>query len=204
MPFIVEHKPKEPYYRRAVVLAISAIGDPRGINYIIEVLNTPHDSFRLERPIAARALSKFNDKRVVTALVGALQDDTCEDIDRHLPEQVRPGHKPYIGCYFSVQHAAAESLTKLTGKDWGLLYNEDYRTWSAWLRSDHPETFSPGTVNRTNPETAKLIGYMFHRYMSARPNPWQPQNALATAAGVRSLATDLRTAWAKRGASDRE
>ncbi len=33
---------------------------------------------------------------------------------------------------------------------------------------------------------------MFHRYMSGRPNPWQPQNALETQAGVRSLSMDLR------------
>ena len=192
VPFIVQHKPKEPYNRRAVVNALAAIGDPRGIDYIIEVLNTPGDSFRFERPIAAKALAKFSEKRVVMALIGALQDETHEDIDRHLPQQERAGHKPYIGRYFSVQHAAAQSLTDITGKDWGLLYNEDYLTWSSWLRSEHPDTFSPATLDRSGPERAKLVGYMFHRYMSGRPNPWQPQNTLATSAAVRSLAMDLK------------
>jgi len=191
VPFIVQHKPKESY-SRPVVDALASIGDPRGIDYIIEVLNTPGDLFRMERPIAAKALANFNDKKVVSALVGALQDQTHEDIDRHLPQMYTPGHKAYIGRYFSVQHAAAESLTKITGKDWGLIYNEDYRTWSSWLRSEHPDTFTPVLVERSAPETAKLIEYMFHRYMSARPNPWQPQNTLQTPDGVGNLTTGLR------------
>lgn len=192
VPFIVQHKPKESYHRRAVVGALAAIGDPRGIDYIIEVLNTPDDAFRFERPIAAKALAKFKDPRVVPALVKALQDETREDIDRHLPQVESPNHKPYIGRYYSVQHAAAQSLTELSGKDWGLLYNEDHRTWSSWRHSDHPDSFNPGRVERSDQETAKLIEYMFHRRMSARPNPWQPQNMLETPDGVRRLTADLK------------
>ena len=32
---------------------------------------------------------------------------------------------------------------------------------------------------------------MFHRYMSARSNPWQPQNVLEEKEGIASLAKDL-------------
>jgi len=192
VPFIVQHKPREPYYRGAVVSALARLGDPRGIDYIIEVLKTKDDSFRSERPLAATALAKFNDKRVVQALVDALQDETIQAIDRHMPQAPSATHKPYIGRYYSVQHAAAQSLTELTGKDWGPLYNEDYNTWSSWLHSDHPDTFTPTVVPRSDKEVSKLVEYMFHRYMSARPYPGPGTNVLETADGVRSLSKDLK------------
>ena len=192
VPFIVQHKPRDPYHRRAVVSALVRLDDPRGIDYIIEVLKTKDDSFRFERPIAATALAKFNDKRVVQALVDALQDETIQAIDRHMQQAPSATHKPYIGRYYSVQHAAAQSLTALTGKDWGLLYNEAYNTWSSWLHSDHPDTFTPAVVPRSDKEVTKLVEYIFHRRMSGRPNPWQPQNILEKAEGIRSLSTDLK------------
>ena len=192
VPFIVQHKPRQSYHRRAIVRALAAIGDPRGIDYIIDVLNTRDESFKFERPIAAEALGKFNEKRVVLALVEALKDDTYQDIDRHLPQVDYAGHKPHLGRYYSVQHAAAKSLTQLSGKDWGLFYGEDHGTWSAWLQSKNPDAFSPSTVVRTDAEAARLIGYMFHRRMSARPNPWQPQNVLESPEGVRCLSRDLK------------
>jgi hypothetical protein len=192
VPFIIQHKPKQPYHRRAIVQALAAIGDQRGIDYIIEVLKSGDESFQFERPIAAKALGEFDDKEVKEALVDALKDETFQEIDRHQPQSVHVDHNPYVGRYYSVQHAAAKSLTRLTGKDWGLLYNEDYGTWAAWLHSENPDTFSPNSVVRTDAEVARLVESLFHRYMSARPNPWQPQNALDTPEGVRSVSADLK------------
>ncbi len=192
VPFIIQHKPGQPYHRRAVVTALAQLNDPASIDYIIEVMKTKDDSYRFERPIAARALAKFNTKRVIEALVDALRDQTFIPVDRHLPQMESPAHKPYIGRYYSVQHAAAQSLTELTKKDWGLLYNEDYKTWSSWLKSDKPDVFSPADVRRSEIEVEKLIEYMFHRRMSGRPNPWQPQNVLEKAEVIRSLSTDLK------------
>lgn len=117
VPFIIQHKPKQPYHRRAIVSALAILDDPRGIDYIIEVLKTKGDSFRFERPIAAKSLAKFNTRRVIEALVDALQDQTFEGIDRHLEQAPSATHKPYIGRYYSVQDAAAQSLTELTGKN---------------------------------------------------------------------------------------
>jgi HEAT repeats len=191
VPFIIQHKPGNPYHRGVVVCALAAIEDPRGVDYIIEVLKTKDNAFRFDRPIAAKALAKFRRRKVVEALVEALQDQTFELIDRHLRQRPSATHKPYVGRYYSVQHAAAQSLTELTGKSWGLLYNEDYKTWSSWLRSDRRGTFSPASLRRSDKEVAKLVEYMFHRRMSGRPNPWQPQNILQQAEGIRSLSTDL-------------
>ncbi len=197
VPFIVQHKPKTPNASRAVVIALTKLADPKGIDCIVEVLKTKGESFRFERPIAAEALGTFKDMKAVPSLVGALQDETMQMIDRDLPQRPTAGHKPYMSRYYSVQAKAAESLTKLTGKTWGFLYNEDYDTWSAWLHSDHQDTFRPAAVPRSDKEAAKLVEYMFHRYMSARPNPWQSVNALETEDGVRGLSADLKQLGAR-------
>jgi len=192
VPYIVQHKPKIPFYSRAVVNALVEIGDPRGTAYIIEVLNTPDDSFRFARQDAAKALANFDSEQVVMALIETLNDETHQDIDRRMPQFNVPGHKSYIGRYYTVQHAAAQSLTELTGKDWGLLFNEDYQTWATWLLSDKSASFNPADVERSDEQAAELVTSMFHRYMSARPNPWQPQNVLATAAGISELSNGLK------------
>lgn len=192
VPLIVQHKPEQAYHRMAVVDALARLGDPRAVDYVTEVLATKGDSYRFARPGAARALAQFKDQKAVRALIGALQDETWEAIDRHMPQVSSPRDKPYVGRYYSVQHAAAQSLTSLTGKEWGFLYNEDYQTWAAWLHSDHPETFAPAAVARTDRDVARLIELMFHRYMSGRPNPWQLQNTQNTPDAVRGLATELK------------
>src|SRR6266446_1749375 len=190
VPFIVQYKPL--LASRWVISALVKIGDPRGIEYILTVLKTQEARFQYERPIAADALAKFNDKRVVPSLVDALQDESFQNIDRNEPQLVGTTHNPCIGRYYLVQHSASRSLTALTGKDWGHLYNEDYKTWSSWLRSEDRDKFTPAVVPRSDDETAKLVEYVFHRYMSARPNAWQPQNILAGESGVRSVAADLK------------
>jgi len=192
VPFIIGHKPKEPYLRRNIVWALGQIGDSRGVPYIIEVLRVEDETFGSARVEAAKALGNFKGKKVVAALVAALRDQTYRDIDRHLPQVRRPGHVPYLGRYYSVQHAASESLSDITGHNWGLVYNEDHKTWSAWFTAKRQEGFTPARVARTAQEVEKLVELLFHRYMSARPNPWQRENILATAEGIKSISEDLK------------
>ena len=198
VPFIIQYKPKESYYCRAIVGALAGIVDVRGLDYVIEVLNNKEDSFSLERPICASALKSFygidseTDKRIIRILAEALKDETYENIDRHMPQQYYQGHKPYIGRYYTVKEEASKSLSAITGKNWGLLFNDDYAAWSAWFASEDQDTFSPATLKRSDKDIAKLIEYMFHRYMSARPNPWQPQNILEEKEGIAGLSRDLK------------
>jgi len=193
VPFIVKYKPVKSFLRRQVVQALEEIGDPRGIDYIIEVLQTPAQDYRFERPIAAKALAKFEGNKVIQALIAALKDETSEQIDRHLPQAPSPTHKPYIGRCYTVQLAAAESLTSITKKNWGLLFNEDFQTWSAWLSAKGQPDFDPRAVRRSPEDLVRLVRFLFHRYMSARPNPWQPHNSLESAEACRSLAGDLKS-----------
>ena len=126
-------------------------------------------------------------------MIAALEDKTYRDIDRRAPKQQPPvsSHKPYIGRYYVVQHEASNSLSQITGHNWGLLYNEDHKTWSAWFKKDNREAFAPQTVKRTQKEIEILIDFLFHRFMSARP-PWQTKNILATPKGIKSISEDLK------------
>jgi len=192
VPFIIQRRPERPYHRRALVWALAEIGDPGAIDYIVEVLETRDHSYRFERPVAARALGKFDDERVLSPLVNALQDDTQEPNGRRFCQSVDCDHEPLPAWLYSVHHAAAQSLKAVTEQDWGLFYGEDHRTWASWLESDHRETFSPAELERSDQEVARLVELMFHRYMSGRPNPDQPQNDLATPEGVHGLVADLK------------
>jgi hypothetical protein len=200
VPFIVQHAREQRSESVFFVQVLAGTGDPRAIDYIIEVLNTKGspllnakgDSGMQSRQVAARCLAKVNDKRVVPALIGALQDETYQLIDRHSPQVWVLGHKEYNGRYYLIQHAASESLSQRTGKNWGLLFNEDYLTWVSWSRTDNPDTFTPASVRRSDKDVIDLIEHMFHRYMSARPNPWQPQNDLGTEEGIRKLSAGLK------------
>ncbi len=193
VPFIIQHRPKQPYACRVLIQILIEFGDPKAIPFINDVLETKDEGFSHARPVAAKALGNFDGDAVIGALISALKDTTCQDIDRHLPQAIPTPktHKPYIGKYYSVQHAASQSLSKITGHDWGWVYNEDYKTWLAWFEKANDESFSPRTIERTDKEIRALIEHLFDRYMSARPNPWQPQNDLATFEGIKSISEDL-------------
>ncbi len=193
VPFVIQHRPRHSYQRSVLVTVLEEIGDPRGVDYIIEVLQTQEDDFRVARPGAARALASFRGDKVLRALNEALRDETFEDIDRQLPMSPDSKYRAtFIGRHYSVQHAAAKSLTTLTGHDWGLLFNEDYQTWHAWLEKRDKTKFKPAEVLRSKEELAALVEKLFHRYLSGRPNPWQTENTLDEQDGVKSLASELR------------
>ncbi|HUW81943.1 MAG TPA: HEAT repeat domain-containing protein [Phycisphaerae bacterium] len=197
VPFIVLHKPAAPYPRRLIVGALAKIGDPRGLDYIIEVLQDPRDSYRLERPEAAIALGSFDEKRAVSALIESLKDVTVQTIGRnsHAQQPSPTTQKPHYAVYYEVQHRASQSLTKITGYNWGPLYNEDYKTWHNWDEGGQQKNFRPNEVPRSDAELNDLVEKLFHRYMSARPNPWQPYNALAKDGGVPSWEGGQQYEW---------
>jgi hypothetical protein len=182
VPYMIQYKPCRYY----LVDPLAELGDPRGIDYLIELLKTQHDIY------AAGALVKFNDKKVIPALLEALRDDKFEGVYREAPVEVEKHGKPYLGRFYRVQQTAAECLSKVTGKNWGLVYNEDYITWEAWLRAGRPDGFKPGEVSRTDKDVARLVEYLFHRYMSGRPNSWQPQNSFMNQGATGALAADLK------------
>ena len=192
VPFIVQHQFQESYHRQEIIKLLATLGDPQGIDYIIEILQTPGDEFARDRPVAAEALANFRAGRVVVALVQALQDDTTVIGNRFQPQISRPGDKNYLAHSFPVRQAAAQSLSQITGKDWGLLFNEDHLTWVSWLNAQDRARFTPADVKRSEEQLEALITALFHAYMSGRfPNHSFPRNALASEEGIQALADDL-------------
>ena len=192
VPLIVQHQFKESRARQAIMGVLDSLGDPRGIDYIVDILHTPGDDFAQDRLAAAYSLSKFSDQRAVVALIQALKDDTSKTGHRFEFEYPRPKDKIYLARYFPVRQRAAESLSKITGKDWGLLFNEDHATWFAWLNAQDQDTFTPVRVKRAEKERQELITALFHAYMSGRPLfSSYSQNTLASEEGIQALADDL-------------
>jgi len=194
VPFIVKHKPKLPYVRRKIVWALAEIGDSEAVPYIIETLENGRKDVCYALPGAAKALGRFKGEKVVVALIAALNDPTSQYVERKQPQHKPSGdskHKPRIGKCYCVRHAAALSLTQVTGHDWGLVYNEDPKTWSSWLESGDRDSFSPNSVERSEKDKKALVEFLFHRYMSACPAPDQSPNALATPEGIDSIAKGL-------------
>lgn len=199
VPFIVAHEPRIPAFRRTYVSVLGRIGDQWAIDYIVRVLADREGSDFLTRAQAAEALGAFHDDRATAALIDALSDGAVETVDRCLGQVPDPKHIPCKGQLFRVQYYAGISLTKVTGLDWGPVFNEDVKTWSAWLTSPERASFRPHAVPRTDAEVAELMEKLFHRFMSGRPNPYQRQNALAEPSGVSKIAEDLRPLGARIG-----
>jgi len=190
IPYVLKHDIAQPYHRRTVVKALAKIGDERAVDYIVASLKKEGDRNEYLRVEAAKALAHFKSQKSIDALINALNDDAIQVIDRRAP-QLATKSSPWLANYFLVRHAAAQSLSKITGKNWGHLFNEDFITWNKWSKSGKSVSFEPAGINRTSTEWRKLISSLFDRRLSGRPNPYQSKNLLADRTGINAIAKDL-------------
>lgn len=103
VPFLVSHaKDPAPQIRAAIMLALGKLRDARGIPALLVGL---HDTDKIARANAAHSLGAYFSPAVVEALITALGDKALR-----------------------VQQAAADSLTSMTGVDFGM----DKTKWLAW------------------------------------------------------------------------
>ncbi|MCX7010134.1 MAG: hypothetical protein NTY53_23335, partial [Kiritimatiellaeota bacterium] len=128
----------------------------------------------------------------IPALVAALKEESYEEIDKNLPPRVRQEHPVMMARHYYVQHTASEALAGITGTNWGFVFNEDCATWATWLATTNRQAFNPASIPRTASARRDLIRMLVHRYMSGRPNPWQPSNDLENKAAVVAIAHDLQ------------
>lgn len=169
-----------------IIRALGEIGDERGLDFLESVLKErkEHYSLRLD---AVNALAKFPGDRVTQALIEALDDPEPTKVDKCAPQQPRP-HVQCLAEFFPVRVGAAGALIDRTQSDWGWLFNEDRATWRAWWDQDRPVGFDPLDVPRSDDAKRSLVRDLFARFLSHRPNPWQPSNDLARQATVATLA----------------
>jgi hypothetical protein len=88
VPYILEQAHEYPVFQRYVSQALSKIGDPRGIDYIIEILHTSGERAAMARAEAANLLGSFKEERVVDVLIEVLQDPSYERCDRNMTAQI--------------------------------------------------------------------------------------------------------------------
>lgn len=173
-----------------IIRALGEIGDERGLDFLESALRErkeQHYSLRLD---AVNSLAKFPGDRVTQALIEALDDPEPTKVDKCAPQQPR-AHVQCLAEFFPVRVAAAGALIDRTQKDWGWLFNEDRATWRAWWEQGRPVSFDPLDVPRSDDAKRSLVRDLFDRFLSHRPNPWQPSNDLAREATVAGLAQQL-------------
>ncbi|MDP7134143.1 MAG: HEAT repeat domain-containing protein [Planctomycetota bacterium] len=166
VPHIIKHRPKDPYHRGRIAEALATIGDPGGLDYIIEILHAKEKEWQREKRYAAFALAKFKNDKAIRALIEALKDDAFTTPEKDLPKEPGPNPRPFMGRFYFVRHAAGHALSEISGMDWGPLYNEEYKTWDTWLKKGRPEDFEPSTLKRTEEEWRELFAKLFDRFTS--------------------------------------
>lgn len=103
VPFLAKQaKDPHPAVRAAVMLALGKLGDARAIPALLAGLQDPDEITRIN---AAYSLGNYYSPKVVTALIQSLKDPATQ-----------------------VKQAAAESLKRLSGMDFGLMQAK----WQQW------------------------------------------------------------------------
>ncbi|MBI1422019.1 MAG: hypothetical protein GC149_01050 [Gammaproteobacteria bacterium] len=114
VPFLMQHaKDPEPDIRAAIMLALGKLRDARVIPALLQGVQ---DSDEITRANAAYSLGMYYSPAVVDALIKALADSAPR-----------------------VREAALESLTTMTGMDYG----NDQNKWQTWWREQRQQMQTP-------------------------------------------------------------
>ena len=198
VPHIIKHRPKDSYHRGRIAEALATIGDPRGMDYIIEILHSKEKELQREKRYAAFALAKFKSDKAIRALIDALKDDAFTTPEKDLPKEPGPNPRPFMGRFYYVKHAAGYALSEISAMDWGPLYNEEYKTWDTWMKNGKPEDFEPSALKRTEEEWRELFAKMFDRFPSPSVYERHPGRELFnTKEGYMQLARELHAVGVK-------
>jgi hypothetical protein len=198
VPHIIKHRPKDSYHRGRIAEALGRIGDPRGMDYIIEILQSKEKESQREKRYAAFALANFKNDKAIRALIEALKDDAFTTPEKDLPREPGPKPRPFMGRFYFVKHAAGHALSKISGMDWGPLYNEEYKTWDTWMRKGKLEDFEPSTLKRTEEEWRDLFVKLFDRFTSPSVYERHPGRELFnTDEGYMQMARELHPVGVK-------
>ncbi|MDA0839805.1 MAG: HEAT repeat domain-containing protein [Planctomycetota bacterium] len=198
VPHIIKHVPKDSYLRGRIAEALGRIGDPRGMDYIIEILHSKEKELQREKRFAALALSNFKNDKAIRALIEALKDDAFTTPEKDLPREPGPNPRPFMGRFYFVRHAAGYALGKISEMDWGPLYDEEYRTWDTWMKNGKSEDFEPSTLKRTEEEWRELFAKLFDRFTSPSVYETPPGRALFNSKeGYMQMARELHAVGVK-------
>ena len=199
VPFILRYPSQDNLVRLAIVEALSHIRDPRGAEFIIGLLQTKGEYAFPYRAAAVRALGRFEGEKVVRALTEVLRENGFQEGFRRIPTTATmplPESKPplYEQEEVGLLREAASSLRAVTGKDFGILFNEEYKTWAGWLEAPDPQRFRPAALGRSEGEMRWLIENLFRRYLDGTTKmPENPENSLVQKKGIKSAGEDLRS-----------
>ncbi len=165
VPFILRRAEEAPEFRLSYIRTLSQIGDPRGIDFIVQSLReAPAEDTSLRCEII-QWLSAFRGERVVEALIESMQDRVRSLGDARPTQRPQPSHELHPVRFYPVRMCAARALSTVTEKHWGFLFNEDPGTWVAWHDADDRAGFDPVNLPRSDEELAAEVENFTYRCM---------------------------------------
>ncbi len=169
VPLIVKNAPTSGYATEAYVSVLGQIGSRDAADYLTRVFQDRVGNNQWNRCRAMEAITPMSEEKFILALIEELEDESSVNMDRCLGQTSRSDNEPCNATYFQIQHCASKALTRATGRDWGPIFNEDYRTWAAWRDSTDRTGFQPSSLSRDEAETRRLAAKLLQREMSGRP-----------------------------------
>lgn len=179
VPLIIRRAERPTPSRLGYLQVLSQIGDPRGIDIMVRALRETPPQNTFEQCQIVFCLRPFREPGVINALVDAVQDDLRVIGDVRLSQRPQPHAERFPVRTYPVRNCAAGALSEVTGNNWGYLFNEDPKTWSAWLACPDRARFDPSQLPRTDDELAVLIENFTFRFMSEemRTASWEHSHA---------------------------
>jgi hypothetical protein len=165
---ILKRAPINGKFVEIYAAVLSRIGGPDVQNYFIAVLKEPSNKAYV-RCDAVRQLEEARGEAVIAVLIEQLRDTTKYEQTRCGGQTVGSGDTDNQPCEFDhypVCYCAAEALSRITERDWGPIFFDDYRTWAAWRDSPDKSTFHPFMLARSEAELRGLTRRVLHRQMT--------------------------------------
>jgi|GEM_PF-2202518 len=170
IPYVVERAAEVPELRRMYTEILSARGDPRAVDFILQTLATVHEKETGDACEIIRRLWAFRDPRISKALVEIIQKEVRVTADaRYHPQQqaqVATRHRiPFPVKVYPLRACAASMLGNMSKVRWKMLFYQDPRSWQVWWNTADRDSFDPASTDRTREELETLLENFTYRAM---------------------------------------
>jgi hypothetical protein len=187
---IVKHAPTTGNYPEVYIAVLGSIGSPDAADYLTRVFQDSTNTTWIRCNAIIVAASNPS-PGTVSSLIEQLRDETAEGRNRCEHQTSRSDNEPCAVQIHPVQSCAAQALNQTTGRHWGAVFNEDYRTWAAWRDSTNREQFHPFMLARGETELKDLAFKMLYREMarcwSGATSEWGKSEAQLIAENLKIL-----------------
>ena len=151
------------------------IGGLEAVKYLMRVSKDQANESWVRCDALTAASTLTGAQVIMPELTEFLRDNTVERGSRCRSQRSfdDSDHEPCQYELFPLRSCAAAALTQITEKNWGPIFNEDYRTWKAWHDAPGPDKFHPFMLARSDSELKDLAIAVLNRALDNRFGPWE-------------------------------